>query len=211
MGPVIFLLVGLLAGSSTLVQAKADPEEGVRWALGLDLPRMDGFSLWRVGPDRAWGLALTRADYTHNNVTEPYTYRDKDGKLKRNDEGDFRLASLVGSFTVQWVGPSSGDVAAFTFGTLLGGYNYVHWPNWDQEERTRVFYSAGLKGGIGVAWKPFERVGLFVSQGVEVQFQKNDFPSYKTVASLPQGLTYYRSDTWSAGLSAPWVVAFWMF
>ena len=114
MRPVIFLLFGLLAASSNLVQGKAEPEEGVRWALGLDL-------------------------------------------------------------------------------------------------RTRVYYSAGLKGGIGVAWKPFERVGLFVSQGVEVQFKKNDFPSYKIVASLPKGLTYYRSDTWSAGLSEPGVVAFWMF
>ena len=140
MRPVIFLLFGLLAASSTLVQAKAEPEEGVRWALGLDLPRMDGFSLWRVGPDRAWGLALTRADYIHNSVTEPFRYRDKDGNLETNRRG--RLPAGPGwsvPITVQRSGPSSGDVTAFTFGTLLGGYNYVHWPNWDQEERTRVY------------------------------------------------------------------------
>ena len=74
MRPVIFLLFGLLAASSTLVQAKAEPEEGIRWALGLDLPRMDGISLWRVGPDRAWG-ERSGTSFTEQSGNMVYSFR----------------------------------------------------------------------------------------------------------------------------------------
>ena len=62
-----------------------------------------------------------------------------------------------------------------------------------------------------MSWKPFERAGLFVSQGVEILFKKNEFPSYHIMATLPEGQGAWRSDAFVLSLPAPEVVAYWVF
>ena len=51
-----FLVVLVLA---VVVQSAASQESS--WALGLDLD--DSLSLWKIGPDTAWGLTLESASY----------------------------------------------------------------------------------------------------------------------------------------------------
>ena len=150
----------------------SEPEEKASWALGLDLPDIDSISLWKVGQDRAWGVSLWATS----------SFSTKQDRV-----------SVRSSFTLKRFRQWRRGVTMFTFGQALGSFSY-----WESPEDIGAYW-VGIAGGIGVAWMPLERVGIFVSEGIKVLRRDDDVRSSR------------RDSEWFTSLASPDVVAFWMF
>ena len=146
--------------------------EPTQWALGLQIkPSIrDGIGLWRVNQEVAWGMEIGRTEYTASDVDLPQPPRPKD---------DQRVLAGTASFTVQdYRRPAYRDITPFLFYRLGNYFNRVNNPHEPHaENRTTTRWRGWISFGIGVAWAPFDQVGLWISQGAGFTF--NQITLYK--------------------------------
>ena len=55
----------------------------------------------------------------------------------------------------------------FTFGQTFGSFSYYSRRS-ESPHNSYGSYEIGISGGMGVAWMPFEHVGVFVSEGIDL-------------------------------------------
>ena len=182
--------------------------EPASWTLSLQLPNANTVGLWNVNSERAWGMEFYRSGYNVQNIEGPEDfkpYRRSDDSLIEANDSQQLFAEFA--FTFQDFRRTRKDVAPFIFYRLEGEVNRIRWPYEDIKSRTRVHWWATAQVGFGGEWKPWERVGFWVYQGVHVTLNRIDKGSVQV-----QGVVYkFRQHVSDVAISFPWAAVFFMF
>ena len=141
--------------------AGANPDS-TRWALGLSLPKMNGMSLWRVGPKVAHGITY---DAGVRFLRVPFsTRREEDDHIVESSNNWGRDAQL--SYLGLRFRHVRNNVAPFGY---YGAGGRVHDFEGDLE-----FLSLSVQFGFGIAWKPLTSVDVYIRQGFYGYFGHHD-------------------------------------
>lgn len=161
-----------LFGFSPLVlHASSPPDDGVLaastdTAVGMRLP-LEDLSVWRLHGRTAWGLELSAsASRLDNDVPIESSTGVLIGKLER------RFYSAAVAVTRISLRETDHDVKPFSF--LRWGISAGL--NDDGGNIGRRSMSLSATAGIGVGWKPFDRVGVWVRKGLTVAYRRNSKP-----------------------------------
>lgn len=145
------LALALLVAGATGAYAHPD---STQWALGLSLPKMNGVSIWRVGPKVAHGITYDAGVRFHR---VPFTTRREewDGTIVEYSNNWSHSADL--SYVGLRFGSSRKKVTPFWY-YGAGGNIYYYEGDFDNLILT-------LQSGFGISWKPLSSVELHVRQG----------------------------------------------
>ena len=217
----LFILAALaLWAGPDLHAAEGRPTapDSARWAFGLSLPSANLASIWRLGPASAWGLELSCSALSWTDAKGPRAeYTEVGSFLNRTrDYDDRQRKTVAASFTAKRFGPPIRDVAPFGFVRLYGSVDSIHWsawPEWRTGPQTLSEFDWRIYAGFGVAWTPFDRVGLWASQGVMFWYEKEDLPSRRIQhEDLPESIQVERQEyRHGLGLSRPRLLVFFRF
>ena len=158
------LLAVLFLVGSTHAQDSTRVEPTTRWALGVGFPSFSGrgISLWRVNPDVALGLGISPLRYTRNNSEQV-----------RSEWGDQNhLESWLLLTVLDFRRPIRENISPFLFYRLGGFYGFESYQ--DTPEASTIQKRILVNLGIGVAWTPVSRIGLWVRQGVGLMLKRSD-------------------------------------
>ena len=135
-------------------------------ALGLHLLNND-FSLWKVRERSAWGLEIG-------------------GRASFGDDRQYHI--LRTGIVYQRFQATQRNVRPFMFTRLAGRSLQIDDRNMD--------YTATISLGLGLSWKPFERVGFWARRGVDFAYRDGGYEN----RSLNIHFGYH-----------PRIIAFWIF
>ena len=154
------LALALLVAGATGAYAHPDPTQ---WALGLSLPKMNGVSIWRVGPKAAHGITY---DAGARFFRVPFSTRreDRDGTtvVSRNNWSHSAELSYVGLRFRS----SRKKVKPFWYYGAGGNIRF--------SEGDFDYLTLTLQSGFGITWKPLSSVDLHVRQGFYGHFGHRD-------------------------------------
>ena len=141
-------------------------------AFGLRLPDMDSISLWKVSDRSAWGLEIGgRIARTQGDIVQ--ITRHADGRVLREEvaghESDSRSVAI--GLIYQKFGVSRHKVRPLWFTKLTG--NGVRF---SRDDRSDSRWALTSKTGIGVAWTPFSRVGMWARKGLSIRYDRSNSP-----------------------------------
>ena len=160
------LALALLVAGTTGAYAHPD---STQWALGLSLPKINGVSMWRVGPKVAHGITYDAG---------ARFYRDGNTVVSRNNWSHSVELSYVGLRFRS----SRKNVTPFWYYGAGGNIRFSE-GEFDASILT-------LQLGFGMTWKPLPSVDLHVRQGFYGYFGHHD------EGKRPDGNRVYR-DYWS--------------
>ena len=139
-------------------------------ALGLSLPNLNALSLWKVGESSAWGLEIGGGWTLHRGDGEENTV-DNDGNVLSSEILNTKHGVINPNIGLTYLmfRDKGHEVQPLTFWNISGRMHRrsLDWGR-DSEPKVALSYSLGFTIGIGVAWKPFDRVGLWATQGLTV-------------------------------------------
>ena len=141
-----------------ILLAAAVPASAQSYALALDLPK-EGVSFWRLHEKTAWGLELEYEQRWIQDDTDP---------VRLWSQFDERCLGLA--VVLQRSQPFRSDLAPFWFARLDGFHDMADPPPDDRARRgsSLTEWETGIALGVGIAWKPFERVAVWVRQGLHL-------------------------------------------
>ena len=170
------LALALLVAGATGAYAHPD---STQWALGLSLPKMNGVSIWRVGPKVAHGITY---DAGARFYRVPFSTRreDPDGTIWVRTNNWSHSAEL--SYVGLRFRSSRKKVTPFWYYGAGGNIRFSE-GEFDASILT-------LQLGFGMTWKPLPSVDLHVRQGFYGYFGNHD------EGTRPDGNRVYR-DYWS--------------
>lgn len=148
-------------------------------AAGLRLP-LEALSVWRIDGSTAWGLELTAAARRVDRGSKTF--------VRETDQNYYWLTVAGTRMRFRETGH---DVRPFSYLRGETGYSHI-----DDHGHVYSVFLVNVTAGAGVAWEPFDRVGLWVRKGLEARYQytgRSDLKSFSlTLRKAPQVIAYFR-------------------
>ena len=174
-----------VAALAFLVGAVFAQPSGQR-AVGLNLPKK-GLSFWKVGDRSAWGIEVNGSWITRTGAAPSETaVGDVDS------ESYFVNVGL----TAQFFRPTEHRVKPFAASRVIWNRS----GRYDENRKVYQMTGGNFGIGVGVAWEPWDRVGLWVRQYLSVDVHSNEW----TRGGVG-------TDSFAVGYGRPEVTAFFMF
>lgn len=152
---------------AVLVLSTGAARAETRQAIGLELPWRQ-LSLWSLGPQSAWGLELG-GSVTRSGGTYPAV--DEEDRFLRAVDSESRSWRVDIALTWKRFRETGHDVRPFFF---VRGHERVL--STTRDHRTQRSWITSACAGLGVEWQPFERVGLWARQGLEISYRGQSDP-----------------------------------
>ena len=150
----------------------AEPES--RYVVGLGLPNMTSLSLWMNGDNSAWGLEIGKGStISKRDGKSWFSLVGPDGEILEewlDDTGRWEVKAIV-SLTHHRYGEWRGKIRPLVFMQLFERSAHVFLDKVGESRKSS--WEIGCRAGIGVAWKPFERVGMRAQKGLGVQLHRS--------------------------------------
>ncbi len=176
-----------------ILLAAAVPASAQSYALALELPK-EGVSFWRLHDKTAWGLELDCDLRWIKDSTNPY-----------QGSSNLEERSLGLGLVFQRSQPFRSDLAPFWFARLDGFHDAADLPPEEREPTVPRFteWDMGMALGVGVSWQPFERVAVWVRQGLRLSANVWKWKSHPDVEIHPEPA----QNSLRLGLQSPVVLA----
>ena len=142
-------------------------------AVGVRLP-LEDLSVWRLDERTAWGLELTAYVSGLDNDDAP-SFDARTGEFLGVSDRESRYYRVAVGVTRMRFRETGHAVKPFYF--LRGRPSFsVGILNGDMTDRSWVLETTA---GIGVAWQPFERVGVWIRKGLHLSYRHNESPDHR--------------------------------
>ena len=162
----------------TAVAEEEDPlSDRGKTALGLPLPSIDskGISIWRVRFKTMWGFEMNVSHVSASRVSGPVRPPEVRDGVTYNSPDDRLIIGLRPALTIKRFRSERRTVAPFWYQTFYGDFSYLKFPQRDDPiQRSKTHWSAGVGLGLGMAWFPWQHIGVSLRQGIAFEFKQND-------------------------------------
>ena len=172
----VLVITAILCGAAVAEEESPLGDRG-KTALGLPLPSIKGkgLSIWRVRSKTMWGFEMDVSSVSASRVSGPVRPPEVRDSVTYHPPEDRVRLQLRPALTIKRFRSIRSDVAPFWYQTLYGNFSYSRFPQRDEPiRRVRIHWSAGVRLGLGVAWFPWQRVGLSLRQGIALEFKRDD-------------------------------------
>ncbi len=179
----------LIFVGSALAFTWADAEPEDKYALGLTVPDMDKVSVWRSSGSSAWGLEIGGLISSSQGEVSQVT-TGPEGEWVKEEIGDLEAGRVSAEISLihHRYREGKGKIKPFWF-VSLSERSSRHTSEGELKGSTLIL---GCGTGIGVAWRPFNRVGLRTQKGVSLRYTRMNRPRdgrdiVRTIFSLALG------------------------